>query len=97
VSTPTLVERSQGTLHHKCFIQSPWQIQSTCLKRVVPYPSEHTGILDRRRISDDRCPNGFKERDDKKAPVKFRLSDIYTYSEAIMNSAVQTNQLASLS
>ncbi|MFT7366372.1 MAG: hypothetical protein ACI9OW_001272 [Marinobacter psychrophilus] len=53
--------------------------------------------LDRRRISDDRCPNGFKERNDKMAPVKFRLSDIYTYSEAIMNSAVQTNQLASLS
>jgi hypothetical protein len=49
--------------------------------------------LDRRRISDDRCPNGFKERDDKMAPVKFRLSDIYTYSEAIMNSAIPATQL----
>lgn len=45
--------------------------------------------LDRRRKSDDRCPVGFKERDDRMAPVRFRLSDIYTYSEAIMKDAIQ--------
>jgi len=46
--------------------------------------------LDRRRINDPRCPSGFKERDDKMAPVKFQLSDMYTYSEAIMSGAIQT-------
>lgn len=45
--------------------------------------------LDRRRKSDPRCPKGFKERDDRMAPVRFRLSDIYTYSEAIMATAVE--------
>lgn len=44
--------------------------------------------LDRRRRSDPRCPVGFKERDDRMAPVRFRLSDIYTYSEAIMADAI---------
>jgi len=47
--------------------------------------------LDRRRKTDDRCPSGFKERDDRMAPVRFRLSDIYTYSEAIMSGAIQAN------
>ena len=45
--------------------------------------------LDRRRKNDPRCPVGFKERDDRMAPVRFRLSDIYTYSEAIMSDAIQ--------
>lgn len=45
--------------------------------------------LDRRRIADPRCPKGFKERDDKMCPVKFRLSDVYTYSAVIMDSAVE--------
>jgi len=45
--------------------------------------------LDRRRKSDPRCPVGFKERDDRMAPVRFRLSDIYTYSQEIMDSAIQ--------
>lgn len=43
--------------------------------------------LDRRRKNDPRCPSGFKERDEKLAPVRFRLSDIYTYSEAIMDGS----------
>lgn len=43
--------------------------------------------LDRRRKSDERCPNGFKERNERVAPVRFRLSDIYAYSEAIMKDA----------
>lgn len=45
--------------------------------------------LDRRRKSDKRCPAGFKEHDGRTAPVKFRLSHIYTYSEAIMSDAIQ--------
>ena len=44
--------------------------------------------LDRRRVNDSNCPRGFKERDDRMAPVKFRLSDVYTYSEHLMQSAV---------
>lgn len=44
--------------------------------------------LDRRRNNDPNCPKGFKERDDKMAPVKFRLSDVYIYSETIMNNAI---------
>ena len=45
--------------------------------------------LDRRRKTDPRCPVGFKERHDRTAPVRFRLSDIYTYSETIMTTAIQ--------
>ncbi len=44
--------------------------------------------LDRRRKTDPRCPPGFKEHTGRTSPVKFRLSDIYTYSEAIMADAM---------
>lgn len=44
--------------------------------------------LDRRRKTDKLCPTGFKSRDCQTAPVRFRLSDIYTYSEAIMANAI---------
>lgn len=44
--------------------------------------------LDRRRKFDLRCPSGFKDRDAAMAPVRFRLSDIYAYSEAIMNDSI---------
>jgi len=44
--------------------------------------------LDRKRNNDPACPKGFKERDDKMAPVRFRLSDVYTYSEHLMQNAV---------
>lgn len=47
-----------------------------------------TAELDRRRKTDSRCPPGFKERDERMAPVRFRLSDIYEYSAAIMNASV---------
>lgn len=50
--------------------------------------------FDRRRKSDPRCPSGFKERDDRNAPVRFRLSDIYTYSEAIMAGSTAATGLA---
>jgi hypothetical protein len=45
--------------------------------------------LDNRRKNDKRCPKGFKEYDTRSSPVRFRLSDIYTYSEAIMNDAME--------
>lgn len=44
--------------------------------------------LDRRRKADPDCPPGFKERDDRMAAVRFRLSDIYAYSDAVMGRAV---------
>jgi hypothetical protein len=44
--------------------------------------------LDRRRTNDPNCPKGFKERDDRMAPVKFRLSDVYTYSKLLMQRSV---------
>ncbi|WP_010322980.1 hypothetical protein [Marinobacterium stanieri] len=44
--------------------------------------------FDRRRKTDPDCPAGFKERDDQFARVRFRLSDIYAYSEIIMNKAI---------
>lgn len=44
--------------------------------------------LDRRRKNDPDCPPGFKERDSQFSPVRFRLSEIYTYSEIIMNRAI---------
>lgn len=43
--------------------------------------------LDRRRESGGRCPTGFKDREDWMAPMRFRLSDIYAYSETIMKDA----------
>ena len=47
--------------------------------------------LDRRRTNDSDCPKGFKERDDRMAPVKFRLSDVYTYSKLLMQRSVVAN------
>lgn len=45
--------------------------------------------LDRRRKLDPDCPVGFKERPDRMAPVRFRLSDIYAYSQIVMDRAVE--------
>jgi hypothetical protein len=44
--------------------------------------------LDRRRKNDAFCPVGFKENENTFSPVKFRLSDIYTYSAKIMECAL---------
>ena len=40
--------------------------------------------FDRRRTSDPDCPKGYKESMSRTSPVHFRLSDIYAYSELIM-------------
>jgi hypothetical protein len=47
--------------------------------------------LDRRRTNDYDCPKGFKERDVQMAPVKFRLSDAYTYNKLLMQRSVVAN------
>jgi len=52
--------------------------------------------LDRRRGNDAACPKGFKERDDRMAPVKFRLSDIYTYSANLMDHAFEAKMSTSV-
>lgn len=44
--------------------------------------------LDRLRKTDPRCPVGFKKTTSQLAPVKFRLSDVYTYSVALMSEAL---------
>ncbi|WP_289101048.1 hypothetical protein [uncultured Marinobacter sp.] len=41
--------------------------------------------FDRMRKDDPDCPKGFTRNDSKIAQVYFRLSDIYTYSEQLMN------------
>ena len=43
--------------------------------------------LDRRRESDDRCPNGFRDCETFPPITRFRLSDIYAYSEVVMTQA----------
>ncbi|MHA7809672.1 MAG: hypothetical protein ACX933_07705 [Marinobacter adhaerens] len=43
--------------------------------------------LDRRRQCDDRCPKGFRDWDDFPPITRFRLSDIYAYSELVMQRA----------
>lgn len=55
---------------------------------------EAAGILgitieefENRRLSDPRCPRGFKDQENWMDPIRFRLSDIYAYSDAIMKSA----------
>lgn len=44
--------------------------------------------LDSRRQSDDRCPKGFKDRENWMDPMRFRLSDIYRYSKTIMETSI---------
>ena len=43
--------------------------------------------FDRMRKSDPECPQGFTNGKGRTARVKFRLSDIYTYSEHLMSTA----------
>lgn len=40
--------------------------------------------FDRMRKRDDRCPKGHTRGTDKFSRVYFRLSDVYAYSEALM-------------
>jgi hypothetical protein len=44
--------------------------------------------LDLRRKNDPDFPKGFKEKPTQFSPVRFRLSDIYAYSELVMSRAV---------
>lgn len=43
--------------------------------------------FDRLRKKDPRCPKGFKTGTDRMARVLFRLSDVYAYSDALMQDA----------
>lgn len=43
--------------------------------------------LHQRQQSDKRCPKGFKDREYWMEPVKFRLADVYAYSELIMKTS----------
>lgn len=43
--------------------------------------------FDRMRKSDPNCPDGFTNGKGRTARVLFRLSDIYTYSEHLMETA----------
>jgi hypothetical protein len=44
--------------------------------------------LDRKRANDSEYPKGFRKQYNKMALVRFRLSDVYTYSEHLMQNAV---------
>lgn len=46
-------------------------------------PSE----FDRLRREDPRCPKGYRQTDARNATVRFRLSDIYRYSDELMAEA----------
>lgn len=43
--------------------------------------------FDRMRKRDERCPQGFKRGTDRLARVYFRLSDVYAFSEALIEDA----------
>lgn len=43
--------------------------------------------FDRLRKTDQNCPSGFRNGDARNSPVRFRLSDIYAYSEHRMQTA----------
>ncbi|MET3999385.1 putative DNA-binding transcriptional regulator AlpA [Marinobacterium sp. MBR-109] len=45
--------------------------------------------FDRRRKNDPHCPKGFKDGSSRNSSVRFRLIDIYTYCEKIMNESQQ--------
>lgn len=51
--------------------------------------------FNRMRKNDSRCPTGFKNSDSQFAQVKFRLSDIYVYSEALMQDMIPATTAAS--
>ncbi|WP_404362543.1 hypothetical protein [Marinobacter sp.] len=44
--------------------------------------------LNHRRRTDSQCPAGFVEREHWMASMRFRLSDIYVYSDAIMKASI---------
>jgi len=46
-----------------------------------------TRELDRRRVSDERCPPGFRDWTTFPPATRFRLTDIYRYSESIIKEA----------
>lgn len=46
------------------------------------------GEFHNRRREDNHCPTGFKERESWMLPMRFRLSDIYAYSDFIMKTAM---------
>ncbi|WP_129138833.1 helix-turn-helix transcriptional regulator [Modicisalibacter coralii] len=41
--------------------------------------------FDRMRKNDPECPKGFKDGNDRGARVRFRLSDVYAYSDTLMS------------
>lgn len=43
-----------------------------------------TSEFDNRRSTDPDCPKGFKEGKSQNSRVRFRLSDVYAYSELMM-------------
>lgn len=43
--------------------------------------------FDRLRKSDPECPKGFKDGADRGARVRFRLLDVYAYSDTLMSRA----------
>lgn len=46
-----------------------------------------TSEFDNRRSTDPDCPRGFKEGMARNSRVRFRLSDVYAYSELMMKRA----------
>lgn len=40
-----------------------------------------------RQLTDKRCPKGFKDREYWMGAMKFRLADVYAYSELIMKTS----------
>lgn len=43
--------------------------------------------FDRMRKNDPECPKGFKDGADRGARVRFRLSEVYDYSDTLMSRA----------
>ncbi|SDL79105.1 hypothetical protein SAMN05661010_02565 [Modicisalibacter muralis] len=43
--------------------------------------------FDRMRKNDPECPKGFKDGSDRGARVRFRLSEVYAYSDTLMMRA----------
>lgn len=43
--------------------------------------------LHQRQQTDKRCPTGFKDREYWMGAIKFRLADVYAYSELIMKTS----------
>ena len=81
----TVRQGPAGTVMHQSKFDPTYvQISKTDAAGILGITAEE---FENRRLRDARCPRGFKDQENWMDPMRFRLSDIYAYSEVIMKTA----------